>query len=544
MIRLAILLDVSGLSRIALVTHGTSTAILRTIIAATSFALVGYWNSDAKSASASDVAVSPPVITETCLSQDKLPCATLTVYLPDPDGSNGVKIVVAHPFTSQITNSQNLAFFAGEDLAVPPDTLPTTNGFLSLPSGASVILPKGSGVLSRGQLIAIQNLPPSVPSYSKRPPLPPVITITEPLETVTSFPMIHVKGSSDEPLKTVRFDVINQIRRVLNEQGLVTGSFFDTALWQRTSNSFQCFDVDLAPGTNVITVRCEDYMGRVTTKVLTNVLRLDLDKTPPRVSIQWPTPEGKVSGEYFTVRGQIDDATAQVNGRISSEGRRGVTVPGIIERKGRFWIEDLPLLANTNLLTITATDAAGNSTTTNVTIFRSQSSLNINPVPLSQLWQLQVTVTGNVFPPHQKVWLNGRPASVEPDGKWRVTGVPLDTDGVAIFEAVAIPADQSGKPFFPHVEPALATVQPKESAVVAQSLRTNAIVLNANQPTYGTFKLHLTGVAGRTFVISASTNLIDWVPVLTNSSTADAFDYLDTNVSAYGCRFFRVTPIP
>jgi hypothetical protein len=85
-------------------------------------------------------------------------------------------------------------------------------------------------------------------------------------------------------------------------------------------------------------------------------------------------------------------------------------------------------------------------------------------------------------------------------------------------------------------------VMPAESAFVEGALHTNGIVLNATRPTYGSFKLHLTGVAGQTYVISASTNLLNWVPILTNSSTASAFDYVDTNIMVYGCRFFRVDP--
>src|SRR5438309_11997415 len=60
-------------------------------------------------------------ITETCLDQDKLPCAMETRYLPDPDGSNGTKIVVAYPFTVRRTNSQYQFYFPSLAFEVPPD---------------------------------------------------------------------------------------------------------------------------------------------------------------------------------------------------------------------------------------------------------------------------------------------------------------------------------------------------------------------------------------------------------------------------------------
>lgn len=152
-------------------------------------------------------------------------------------------------------------------------------------------------------------------------------------------------------------------------------------------------------------------------------------------------------------------------------------------------------------------------------------------------------MTGTVNPPNQRVWLNGRPATVQRDGKWAAVGVPLDRDGVAIFEATAVPDTEPGTPSFADVRPATPMVSPEPSVSVNAVLSSNSIILNASQPTYGTFNLHLTGTAGRSYVISASTNLLDWVPILTNSDSAAAFDYVDTNVTAYGCRFFRVTPL-
>src|SRR5207248_5493242 len=135
---------------------------------------------------------------------------------------------------------------------------------------------------------------------------------------------------------------------------------------------------------------------------------------------------------------QLDDFTARITGRITASGQTKA-VAGVVERQGRFWIEHLPLRGKTNLLELTATDAAGNSTTTNLAVIRSETEITIDPVPTDQLWQLQVKVTGKVTPPDQRVWVNGREATVGPDGVWAAAGIALDRDGVAIFEAMAIP---------------------------------------------------------------------------------------------------------
>ena len=73
-------------------------------------------------------------------------------------------------------------------------------------------------------------------------------------------------------------------------------------------------------------------------------------------------------------------------------------------------------------------------------------------------------------------------------------------------------------------------------------LGTNAMILNSSLPTYGTFKLNLIDTGGKSFVLLASTNLVDWVPILTNRNSGATFDYKDTRIMDYGCRFFRVVP--
>jgi YD repeat-containing protein len=51
------------------------------------------------------------------------------------------------------------------------------------------------------------------------------------------------------------------------------------------------------------------------------------------------------------------------------------------ERTGLFWVDGLPLLPGTNLLTLTATDLAGNSSVTNITVVQSDVLLTIDDFP-------------------------------------------------------------------------------------------------------------------------------------------------------------------
>ncbi len=55
----------------------------------------------------------------------------------------------------------------------------------------------------------------------------------------------------------------------------------------------------------------------------------------------------------------------------------------------------------------------------------------------------------------------------------------------------------------------------------------------------GSFTITLSGVPEQVYIIDASTNLVDWIPVFTNTPASGTFQYTDPNISAYPRRFFR-----
>ncbi|MBI4326301.1 MAG: S8 family serine peptidase [Chloroflexi bacterium] len=72
--------------------------------------------------------------------------------------------------------------------------------------------------------------------------------------------------------------------------------------------------------------------------------------------------------------------------------------------------------------------------------------------------------------------------------------------------------------------------------LVEQGVRLSALPVSSP----GEFVLHLAGEPGRTYVLQASTNLLDWRPVFTNSPAADgAFDFTDAEAGTFGQRFYR-----
>ena len=58
--------------------------------------------------------------------------------------------------------------------------------------------------------------------------------------------------------------------------------------------------------------------------------------------------------------------------------------------------------------------------------------------------------------------------------------------------------------------------------------------------TNGQFQLTLNGAQGSTYILQASTNLTDWLPIATNVPTTNLFNLMDTNAANFPHRFYRV----
>jgi hypothetical protein len=79
---------------------------------------------------------------------------------------------------------------------------------------------------------------------------------------------------------------------------------------------------------------------------------------------------------------------------------------------------------------------------------------------------------------------------------------------------------------------------------------TNSFTVTVNpvsQPTTGQagysngeFSMTVSGYSGPDYIIQASTNLVDWQSVATNSSPALPFIYSDANAGLVPCQFYRV----
>jgi len=61
----------------------------------------------------------------------------------------------------------------------------------------------------------------------------------------------------------------------------------------------------------------------------------------------------------------------------------------------------------------------------------------------------------------------------------------------------------------------------------------------------GPVQFTLSGAAGRTYVVQASTDMINWVPILTNSTPASGLlQFIDSKATNYPARFYRTVLVP
>jgi len=128
-----------------------------------------------------------------------------------------------------------------------------------------------------------------------------------------------------------------------------------------TNGSFQA-SVQLEEGHNAIVARAVDTQGHEGT----DSLNISLDKTPPYITIESPMPGSTVSTNTTAVTGLVNDI---VRGTITDQDAV-VTVNGIQASVANrtYLAEDVPLSQGVNVITVSASDAVGNTASTTATV--------------------------------------------------------------------------------------------------------------------------------------------------------------------------------
>jgi hypothetical protein len=282
---------------------------------------------------------------------------------------------------------------------------------------------------------------------------PPLIVITNPTTSIVDEPVIQIYGYCQEPLTSINYDLSNAAGVFLGQPSEVTDQYFDTNAFGITTNYFECLDVPLTNGPNVITMHATNMAGGNTTTNFYFTLDYSAKTNPPILQINWPQNGAQISGTNITCTGWISDPTATVttqiivtnsNTNLFYNGLYTNTYYGATDRSGNFWLQNLPLKTGTNTITIAATDVVGNTTVTNISVVQTNFILTINPVsPDSQLWQATVNLTGIISDPTYAVWVNGVKGTNNGNGTWSANNVPVNKGGTANFNVTAYtPSEQ------------------------------------------------------------------------------------------------------
>ena len=208
---------------------------------------------------------------------------------------------------------------------------------------------------------------PTPPPASVEPGRP---TLSEPSEPITAAATITVSGTLPQDLLE-KSDAIIRIIITREDGSVITGA----EITMPKTAGFDVAKVPLSAGSNVIEAVVVVNGTEGTRSAPITVVR---DTTAPALTISAPTPGEIMNGDSVTVTGKTDkDIDIQVRNETT-----GTIESGRSTTKGAFSI-GITLRDGTNVLTITATDGAGNQTSKSVEISTSASvgqiSIILNP---------------------------------------------------------------------------------------------------------------------------------------------------------------------
>ncbi len=269
---------------------------------------------------------------------------------------------------------------------------------------------------------------------------PLAVVLTNPPANVVAQSTVQLEGYVVGPLASLSFDVSNAAGLWTNQRGFFAGQFYDLSSSLAATNYFQCPDLDLQAGGNVITFHAADRAGNTTS--VSFILDYAPTTNAPSLAVIWPQDGTQISDHSFTVQAQTDDNTSAVTAVIMDGNGNTNTAVGLVERDGTIWVRNLPLASGANQLALTLTNGSGSSTT-NLTVYQSSVLVTVNPLTSDQLNQSSVTVYGTVSDATAQVLVNGVQATVSDDGTWEADGVSVSATGAAVLDVEAYAASQS-----------------------------------------------------------------------------------------------------
>jgi chitodextrinase len=197
---------------------------------------------------------------------------------------------------------------------------------------------------------------------------PPVITITSPTSASTystTSSMLALGGTASDSGSGV-----SQVTWATDRGG--SGTATGTTSWSVSS-------ITLLSGTNLLTVTARDVSGNSSTDTL-SVTYTPPDTTPPVITITSPTSASiySTTSSMLALGGTASDAGSGVSQVTWATDRGG---SGTATGTTSWSVSSITLLSGTNLLTVTARDVSGNSSTDSLTVTYSLTDTTPPSVP-------------------------------------------------------------------------------------------------------------------------------------------------------------------
>jgi YD repeat-containing protein len=251
----------------------------------------------------------------------------------------------------------------------------------------------------------------------------PTVTITWP----TSGDIYSTSATSLSLAGTANDDIgVTQVSWANSRGG--SGTATGTTSWSA--------GIPLQSGSNVITLTARDAVGNSGTDTLTVTVN---DAAAPSITITSPTinPTFSTSGSSLSLAGTASDNVGVT--QVSWTNNRGGTGTATGTTS---WSAGIPLQSGSNVITVTARDAAGNSANDALTVTVSDTAVpsititspTVNPTfsasgsASSSLLSLAGTASDNVGVT-QVSWTNNRGGTGTASGttSWSAAGIPLQT---------------------------------------------------------------------------------------------------------------------
>jgi hypothetical protein len=207
---------------------------------------------------------------------------------------------------------------------------------------------------------------PSSPSPSPSlaaVPGAPVLNV--PAQSTTNQPTVTITGSVPAGIGSQRTEYMIRLYVTLpkSQPALVREIPMGETL------DFTIPDVALQPGRNNFTATIRGPGGE---SAPSPVVTYGLDTTPPKITLAAPADKSTVNADSVTITGKTQGrstikALDQANGR---------TVLGAADGTGAFQVV-MPIADGTNTISLTATDPAGNVSTSTLTVLRGTGTLKV-----------------------------------------------------------------------------------------------------------------------------------------------------------------------